>query len=114
MSVLGEFSAMGNVAKAYKKSFTLKGTASRSEFWTFQGFIVLSTAVMMVLALAPLWVAFCLISISAALTIQVRRLHDLGRSGFWILVVFVPYVGALGLFLAYCLPGKGAAVSSSS
>jgi len=104
---------MGNVVKAYNKSFTFRGTASRSEFWTFQGFIVLSTAVMMVMALAPLWIAFCLISIPPSLTIQVRRLHDLGRSGFWILVVFVPYVGALGLFLSYCFPGKGAADSSS-
>ena len=106
MSVLVKFSAMGNVVKAYKKSFTLKGTASRCEFWAFQGFIVLSTAVMVVLALVPLWIAFCLISIPPSLTIQVRRLHDLGLSGFWILVVFVPYVGALGLFLANCLPGK--------
>ena len=29
------------------------------------------------------------------LAVTVRRLHDVGRSGFWLLLVLVPVIGAL-------------------
>jgi uncharacterized membrane protein YhaH (DUF805 family) len=34
---------------------------------------------------------------------HVRRLHDTGRSGAWILLHFVPVVGSTVLFIFYCL-----------
>jgi len=35
------------------------------------------------------------------LAIVVRRLHDSGKSGFWILITFFPYVGGLILLLFF-------------
>jgi len=29
----------------------------------------------------------------------VRRLHDTGRSGWWILICFIPFIGAIWLFV---------------
>jgi uncharacterized membrane protein YhaH (DUF805 family) len=32
-----------------------------------------------------------------SIAVQVRRLHDIGRSGWWLLIVFVPLAGLLVL-----------------
>ena len=39
------------------------------------------------------------------LGVSVRRLHDINRSGWWILIGFVPLVGALLLIYWYVQPG---------
>lgn len=44
------------------------------------------------------------------LTVQVRRLHDIGKSGAWYLLHFVPFGGLLLLYWACCAsePGRNA------
>ncbi|MGH7043122.1 MAG: DUF805 domain-containing protein [Acetobacteraceae bacterium] len=39
------------------------------------------------------------------LAVQVRRLHDLGRTGWWLLLLFVPLVGAIVLLVWFCTRG---------
>lgn len=39
------------------------------------------------------------------LAVSVRRLHDSGRTGWWILVGFVPLLGTLVLLLFFCFEG---------
>ncbi|MCB2067332.1 MAG: DUF805 domain-containing protein [Erythrobacter sp.] len=39
------------------------------------------------------------------LAVQVRRMHDRGRSGWWLLIGFAPYFGLLYLVLYMLLPG---------
>lgn len=34
-----------------------------------------------------------------SLTVTVRRLHDIDKSGLWLFIVFVPLIGALLLFI---------------
>jgi len=36
----------------------------------------------------------------------VRRLHDTGRSGWWILISFVPFVGSVILLVFMCLDSE--------
>lgn len=40
-----------------------------------------------------------------SLAVKVRRLHDRDMSGWLILLSFIPYLGALVLFIFYCLDG---------
>ena len=35
------------------------------------------------------------------LAVSVRRLHDIGKSGWWYLVGFIPYIGALVLLVFF-------------
>lgn len=35
--------------------------------------------------------------------VSFRRLHDTGRSGWWILLAFIPYIGGLALLIICCL-----------
>ena len=38
-----------------------------------------------------------------SLSVCVRRLHDTGRSGWWYLLILIPYVGGIALFIIFCL-----------
>ncbi|MEA2025478.1 MAG: DUF805 domain-containing protein [Chloroflexota bacterium] len=40
------------------------------------------------------------------LAVTVRRLHDTGRSGWWLLIVFIPFVGGLILFVFLLLDSR--------
>jgi uncharacterized membrane protein YhaH (DUF805 family) len=67
------------------------GRAARSEYWFFMLFQVLAYAVAGILGgrLAPL---LSLALFLPMLAVQVRRLHDQGRSGWFYLLVFIPLV----------------------
>lgn len=41
-------------------------------------------------------------SLVAGLSVAVRRLHDTGRSGWWLLIGVFPIVGPLYLVVLYC------------
>nr|WP_302052016.1 DUF805 domain-containing protein [Hymenobacter sp. BRD128] len=40
-----------------------------------------------------------------SLAVGVRRLHDVGKSGFFMLIAFVPLVGAIWLLVLFCTEG---------
>mgnify|MGYP000573615578 CR=1 FL=1 len=48
---------------------------------------------------------FMLASIIPSIAVAVRRLHDIDRSGWWLLISFVPLIGALLLLYWYVQPG---------
>jgi uncharacterized membrane protein YhaH (DUF805 family) len=39
------------------------------------------------------------------IALTVRRLHDIGKSGGWVFISFVPYIGAIWLFVLMVTPG---------
>ncbi len=48
---------------------------------------------------------FGLATFLPSIAIGVRRLHDLDRSGWWLLLVFIPLIGAIVLLIWYCAKG---------
>jgi uncharacterized membrane protein YhaH (DUF805 family) len=75
-----------------------KGRASRSEYWYFAlfSFIVnIATAGVGGIFLLP-----------ASITVGVRRLHDIGKSAWVLLWVFVPVVGTFLLLYYLVKPGE--------
>ena len=67
---------------------TLSGRSRRSEFWWFMLVYYIATAVVagIVEVAAPLWVTTVLGQILSAFAfaVTVRRLHDTGRSAWWV------------------------------
>ena len=77
------------------------GRASRSEYWIWWGFVVVVAVAIGSIALL-LGTTGSLVAglVGLALflpnlAVTVRRLHDGGRSGWWLLLVLIPFIGAL-------------------
>jgi uncharacterized membrane protein YhaH (DUF805 family) len=68
----------GAIALGFKRYFDFSGRSSRSEFWWWYLFTVF-------IGLLP-FAAF--IILIPSLAVNVRRLHDINRSGWWLLLLF--------------------------
>jgi len=88
------------------------GRAARSEYWYFALFVALMTIMAAILdaAMFPLMETgpFSLIvSLGLLLpswAVAIRRLHDLDRTGWWVLIAFT-IIGILLLIVWFCLRG---------
>jgi len=79
------------------------GRSRRTEFWVFAlGNILVSTLIwfleLMVGALGFLSYVFSLAVIVPYLAVGVRRLHDTGREGLWIIGSFIPLLNLVILY----------------
>ena len=111
-ATVGLVEAVGSVLGNYAN---FSGRARRSEFWWWWLAVVLVGGVFAAVAalfgsgiLGDLtrigyWL-FGLATIVPTLAVSVRRLHDIGRSGWWILIGIVPVVGNLILFVFHVMP----------
>ncbi|PLS16066.1 DUF805 domain-containing protein [Bacillus sp. M6-12] len=91
--------------KALKNYVGFKGRARRKEYWMFILFSAIISLVLTVIELilgipAVLTGLFSLAILLPSLAVTVRRLHDTGRSGWWLLVSLIPLLGSL-LILIY-------------
>lgn len=114
--VLQRMASMGEAWSNFWSRWTFAGRASRSEFWLMWGWglligiafwiVAIILAVLdLALVIIPLSGIFCLAVIIPSLCLQVRRLHDLGYSGWLWWLNFVP-VGGLVLFIFFLLPSE--------
>lgn len=94
-----------------KRYADFQGRASRSEFWWFTLFAFLLNIVLQVITgLVPILGIIAIVIMLAVLipsiAVAVRRLHDIGKSGWWYLLVFIPLIGALVLIYWFIQPGQ--------
>jgi uncharacterized membrane protein YhaH (DUF805 family) len=99
--------------EALKKYAVFSGRARRKEYWMFALFVGIIYAVLAIIAVASKTPAlFALVAIFyvgillPALAVGVRRLHDTGRSGWWLLFGIVPLVGGITLLVFSCLDSQ--------
>lgn len=102
--------------RALKHYTDFQGRARRREYWYFTLFnflIAFGLSIIGVLIFGHhgrhiSWLAliYDLAVFIPSLAVQVRRLHDIGRSGWWILIGFVPLLGAIVLFVFYILDSE--------
>ena len=89
---------------------TLKGRARRTEYWMFTlfNFIfgVLAIILGMVLGLAfpfadnaLMYTVYMFSMFIPSLAVTVRRLHDIGKSGFTFFIVLIPFIGAIFMLI---------------
>ena len=114
-----------NVLKNYA---TFSGRARRSEYWYFALFNVIFAVAAMILdkalgtnftvetAAGPInlfygyvYVLYLLFIFLPSLAVLVRRLHDVGKSGWFVLISLIPLVGSIWILVLLCtdsIPGQ--------
>lgn len=90
---------------AFQRFSDFSGRSRRSEFWYFVLFNMLASGVAfaldMILGVPILYSLYMLIALVPGLAVSVRRLHDIGKSGWWILIGLVPVAGVIILIIFY-------------
>ena len=83
-----------------KKYAIFSGRARRKEYWMFMLFnFIIAFALSIVEERSILVSLYSLAVLLPGMAVAVRRLHDTGRSGWWLLIGIVPIIGALVLLV---------------
>ena len=94
-----------------RKYAVFAGRSRPKEYWMF---VLMSAVVVLVLGFVnglmgadvpTLPVAYTLAVVLPGLAVTVRRLHDTDRSGWWLLILLVPIVGAIVFLVFMANPG---------
>ncbi|HEY9433145.1 MAG TPA: DUF805 domain-containing protein [Blastocatellia bacterium] len=93
-----------------KKYAVFNGRARRKEYWMFFLFNVIISIVLLIVdgilgtsavpgTMGLFGAIYLLALLVPGIAVAVRRLHDTGRSGWWILIGLVPFVGGIVLIV---------------
>ncbi|MCA0044300.1 DUF805 domain-containing protein [Celeribacter litoreus] len=86
----------------FSKYVTFSGRARRAEYWWWVLFTTVAGAVLAVIDTAlfgfeqnydPLNSIFSLATFLPSISVWVRRLHDVNRSGWWAWLILIPLIG---------------------
>lgn len=119
-------SLFGCFVKCFKNYANFKGRARRREFWGFMLFYYIIFFILylpllsaseadtgydaendniMNLIFSILFILFYLVSLLPLLAVSVRRVHDVGRSGWFVLIGCLPVLN-LWLLVEFCTDGE--------
>jgi uncharacterized membrane protein YhaH (DUF805 family) len=101
------------IASGFQNYVNFSDRASRSAFWFWILFAVLVSIVASTIDyllfphmdFSPLQSLAGLALFLPGLAISVRRLHDRDKSGWWVLLNFVPLIGIIILIVWFCMRG---------
>ena len=97
------------------------GRARRKEYWMY---VLVQTLVMIGLMILDsvlgldfefqgislgygyLYLIGLIVHFIPSLAVLVRRLHDVGKSGWFYLIVLIPFIGVIWLLILYCTEGQ--------
>ena len=100
--------------KVVKNYVGFSGRAHRTEFWMF---VLINLLIMIGLCVVDSVTGtfnaatgygltsglYSLAVLLPSLAVSIRRLHDTGRSGWWLLIILIPLLGAIAMLVFYCL-----------
>ena len=99
-----------------RKYAVFSGRARRKEYWFFVLFNAIFAIAAMILdnslglaiedvGYGPIYILYALATIVPGLAVSVRRLHDIGKSGWYFLLALIPCVGGIILLVFDLMPG---------
>lgn len=102
----GQIGMADAVRRVLTQYATFSGRARRSEYWWFYLAYVIAAVVATIidgiLGVPVLEVLLALGLLIPGLAVGVRRLHDVGKSGWWLLIGLIPLVGPIVLLVFAC------------
>lgn len=110
------------VDKCFRSYATIRGRASRSEFWYWVLFVMIAMAICAIIDgtvfgitdpatgaannnAGPVGTILALAILIPHVCVSVRRLHDTERSGWWLLINFIPILGIILLIVWFATKG---------
>jgi uncharacterized membrane protein YhaH (DUF805 family) len=94
-----------------KKYAVFSGRARRKEYWMFVLFNIIFSFVATLLdsvigttsdsGYGLLSVLYSLAVLLPTLAVGIRRLHDIGKSGWWLLITLIPLIGSIWLLVLF-------------
>ena len=78
-----------------------KGRSRRSEYWWASLAICILGSVIGAIIPDLSWI-WTLITLVPSVALSIRRLHDIGKSGWWYLINFIPVVGQIIIIIWAC------------
>ena len=100
-----------SVISCFNKYFGFETRSSRKEFWYWQLFRILmflSITYLESLGLSGLLFISNFIFLIPEIAVSIRRLHDINKSGWWILLTLT-IIGIIPLIYFYCIKGDDGA-----
>ncbi len=102
--------------KVLKQYADFDGRARRKEYWMFVLFNMIFAISAMILdnllgiamegiGYGPLYGLYLLAIIIPSIAVGVRRLHDVGKSGWMMLISFIPIIGGIWLLVLFVTDG---------
>jgi len=96
--------------KVLKQYADFNGRARRKEYWMFTIFNIIFGGIAMTLdsvfgiaiegvGYGPLYGIYALVLFIPGLAVAVRRLHDIGKSGWMLLITLIPLIGVIWLLV---------------
>src|SRR4051812_1615154 len=90
-----------------KKYVVFEGRARRKEFWMFT---LISFIISIILAIIDgiihirvLGSLYAILVLLPSIAVGVRRMHDIDKSGWWLLLLLIPIIGWIILLVLACL-----------
>ena len=104
---------VGALKDGFARYVDFKTRSTRSQYWWFTLWSIIFSIVTGIIDLAlgmgdtgPVGMIASLVLFLPSIALGVRRLHDIGRTGWWMLLVFIPLIGWLILIVFYCTKSK--------
>jgi uncharacterized membrane protein YhaH (DUF805 family) len=103
------------ISTCFHKYVVFNGRAIRPEYWYFVLFEILVLIVLSIVDGVLFGTPGVLSSIASlamflpALAVAVRRLHDIDKSGWWLLIGLIPLIGPIVLIVFFCQQGTAGA-----
>jgi uncharacterized membrane protein YhaH (DUF805 family) len=97
------------IEAGFRNYVNFSGRASRPEYWFWVLFSAVGQIVFTIVdamtGIAALSALFALSTLLPGIAVAVRRLHDLDKSGWFLLLVLIPLVGAIIVIIWACQEG---------
>lgn len=106
------------IRSGFQRYVDFSTRSSRSEYWFWVLFVLLGHVAAGVLdavifgggakegSVGVIAGLFSLATFIPGLAVGIRRLHDIGRSGWWVLIALVPVIGVIVLIVFAVKPGQ--------
>jgi len=98
----------------FRRFANFSGRSRRKEFWMFYLLTVLLDLIARFIDISvgfprgiggPAGICQSLVFLIPSVSVGIRRLHDIDRSGWWLALILIPIIGWITLLIFFCTEG---------